>query len=95
VLVGGGTTREELISLDPPRSFGCTLCDITGPLSSLVSRVEGAWAFEPAGTGTKVTWRWTIHSRSDLTARALPVFGRLWRGYARQALEELSNLLVP
>jgi hypothetical protein len=93
-LVGGGTTREELTALDPPNSFGYTLSNITGPLSSLISRVEGEWTFEPAGTGTKVTWRWTIHPRSGLSARALPVFGLLWRGYARQALEELSNQLV-
>ena len=46
----------------------------------------------PAGTGTNVTWRWTIHPR--LTAPVLPVFGRMWKGYARQALEELSAQLV-
>jgi Polyketide cyclase / dehydrase and lipid transport len=93
-LVGGGSMREELTQLDAPRSFGYTLSNITGPLSTLVGRAEGEWTFGPVGTGTRVTWRWTIHSRSDLAARALPVFGRLWRGYARQALEELSNQLV-
>lgn len=41
-----------------------------------------------------VTRRWTIHPRSALSTPALPVFGWLWRGYARRALEELSGLLV-
>lgn len=94
VPAGGGSMREELTAVDPPRSFGYTLTDITGPMSPLVSRVDGAWVFGPAGTGTTVTWRWVIHPRSPLGPPALPVFGRLWRGYARQALEELSNYLV-
>lgn len=94
VLVGGGSMREELTRMDPPRSFGYILSDIKGPLAPLVGRVEGEWIFEPVGTGTEVTWRWTIHPRSSLAAPALPVFGRLWRGYARQSLEELSNQLV-
>jgi hypothetical protein len=29
-----------------------------------------------------------------LTAPLLPVLGRLWKGYARQALEQLSAQLV-
>jgi hypothetical protein len=95
VLTGGGSMREELTHLDPPHSFGYTLTDIKGPMSPLVSRVEGEWLVDPVGTGAKVTWRWTIHPRSALAASALPVFGRLWRGYARQSLEELSNELVP
>ncbi len=94
VLVGGGSMHERLTSFDAPRSFGYTLSDITGPLSPLVDHIEGIWSFEPMGHGTKVTWRWTIHPRSPLTAPLLPVFGRLWKGYARQSLAELARLLV-
>lgn len=94
LLTGGGSMREQLTRFDPPHSFGYTLSDITGPLSPLVSRIEGQWGFAPAGTGTDVTWRWTIYPRSALARPALPVFGRIWRGYARQALEELSRELV-
>ena len=94
VLAGGGSMREELTHIHAPHSFGYVLSDITGPMSPLVSRVDGEWLFAPAGTGTKVTWRWAIQPRSPLTAPALPVLGRLWRGYARQALEDLSGQLV-
>ena len=94
VLTGGGSMREQLTSYDPPRSFGYTLSDVKGPMAPLVARVEGLWSFEPVGTGTRVTWQWTIHPRSALSAPVLPVFGRLWLGYARQSLEELSNQLV-
>jgi hypothetical protein len=94
VLSGGGSMREQLTSYDEPRSFGYTLSEVKGPMAPLVDHVEGLWSFEPIGTGTKVTWRWTIHPRSAFSAPALPVFGRLWLGYARQSLEELSNQLV-
>lgn len=94
VLVGGGSMREQLTRFDPPHSFSYSLSDVRGPLSPLVKHVEGEWVFAPAGSGTTVTWRWTIHSRSGLTAPLLPVFGRLWKGYARQSLAELSRQLV-
>lgn len=94
MLVGGGSMREQLTAVQPPESFSYTLTEIAGPLAPLVSRVEGQWSFAPAGTGSTVTWRWTIHPRSALTAPVLPVLGRLWRGYARRSLEELSRQLV-
>ncbi len=72
--------REQLTSYDEPRSFGYTLSEVKGPMAPLVDHVEGLWSFEPVGTGTKVTWRWTIHPRSAFTAPVLPVFGRLWLG---------------
>ncbi|MCI4674810.1 SRPBCC family protein [Candidatus Mycolicibacterium alkanivorans] len=93
-LVGGGGMRETLTSVDPPRSFGYTLNDVRGAMAPLIGHVEGEWVFAPRGTGTKVTWRWTLHPKSALTAPALPVFARIWRGYARQALETLSGHLV-
>lgn len=93
-LAGGGSMRETLTDVDAPRSFGYLISGMTGPLSTLVDMVDGTWIFTPHGTGTRVTWRWAIHRKSALTAPALPVFGRIWRGYARQALESLSDYLV-
>jgi hypothetical protein len=94
MLSGGGSMREELTRLDPPRSFSYTLTDIKGPLGPLVSCVEGEWLFARKGTETEVTWRWTIHPKFQLAAPLIPVFGRLWQGYARQALDELAKQLV-
>ena len=93
-LVGGGTMRETLTSVDAPRSFGYSITGITGPMAPLIDHVEGAWIFTPHGTGTTVTWRWTLHRKSAVTAPALAVFARLWRGYARQSLEALSDYLL-
>jgi Polyketide cyclase / dehydrase and lipid transport len=94
LLAGGGSMREELTRVDAPHSFGYVLSAITGAMSPLVSHIDGEWLFAPAGTGTEVTWRWAIHPRSAVAAAALPVLGRLWRGYARRALEQLSSELV-
>jgi hypothetical protein len=94
LLTGGGSMREELTSVDPPRSFGYILTDISGPMALLVGRADGEWTFTPSGTATTVTWRWNIHPRWAPTAPLLPVLGRLWKGYARQALEQLSAQLV-
>ncbi|OBA57495.1 hypothetical protein A5647_23640 [Mycobacterium sp. 1100029.7] len=93
LLAGGGSARELLISVDPPRSFAYRLGDLTGPMALLVDHVIGEWIFAPAAGGTVITWRWDIHPRSALSALALPVFGRLWQGYARQALRRLSEML--
>jgi hypothetical protein len=94
LIAGGGSMREKLTSVDPPRSFAYTLSDVKGPLAPLVSTVEGKWSFAPAGTGTTVTWQWAIHAKSVAAAPVLPVFARMWKGYARQVLEELSVQLL-
>jgi hypothetical protein len=93
-LAGGASMREELTSVDPPRSFGYRLTQIRGPMALLVDHVVGEWIFDPAAGGTEITWRWDIHPKSALTAWALPLFGRIWKGYARQALRDLSEMLT-
>lgn len=94
LLRGGGSMAETLTSYDEPGSFSYTLSDVKGPLAPLVRGVNGQWIFEPDAGGTKVTWRWTLHPRSAVTAPLLPVFGKLWKGYAAQSLEHLSDVLA-
>jgi polyketide cyclase/dehydrase/lipid transport protein len=94
LLAGGGSTREELTGVDPPRSFSYRLSDPTGPMALLVDHVVGDWIFAPVGGGTEITWRWDIHPRSPLTSWALPLFARMWKGYARHALGDLSAMLT-
>jgi Polyketide cyclase / dehydrase and lipid transport len=89
----GGTMREQLTEVDPPQAFGYHLSDITGPMRPLVAGIDGRWEFTPIGTGTLVTWRWTLIPRS-VGAPVMPVLARMWRGYARQALELLSEQLL-
>jgi hypothetical protein len=89
----GGTMRELLIDVQPPHWFSYRLTDITGPLRPLVESVDGWWEFAPKGTGTEITWRWTLHPR-HAGAVILPLITMMWRGYARQALELLSEQLL-
>jgi hypothetical protein len=89
----GGTMRELLTEVDSPHSFSYCLSDITGPLRPLVDGIDGRWEFSPQGTGTLITWRWTLHPRG-LGARVMPLVTLMWRGYARQALERLSDHLL-
>ena len=93
-LTGGGGMRETLTRVDAPHAFGYTLTDVRGAMAPLIDHVEGLWAFSEHGTGTKVSWQWTLYPKSALTAPALPVFARIWRGYANQALGTLSNYLL-
>ena len=95
VTTDGGTMREHLVDVDAPHSFSYRLTDITGPVRLLVDSIDGRWTFVAGapGTGTVVTWRWTLHPRCA-GAVALPLVAVLWRGYARKALERLSELLT-
>ena len=91
---GPGEMREKLISVDPPRSFGYRLSEVTGPMALLVDHIIGEWIFAPAAAGTEITWRWDIRPRSAMTAWALPLLGSMWKSYARRALRDLSALLT-
>jgi hypothetical protein len=93
VTTDGGTMRELLTDVDTPHSFSYRLSDITGPLRPLVDSIDGRWEFAPKGTGTLITWRWTLHPRG-MGARVMPLITVMWRGYARQALELLSEQLL-
>jgi Polyketide cyclase / dehydrase and lipid transport len=91
---GAGSMREELTSVDPPRSFGYAITGITGPLGLLVGSAEGEWTFTPSGSAATVTWHWNIHAASAITAPLLPLVAALWKGYARRSLAALSAELT-
>jgi hypothetical protein len=94
VPAGGGSMRETLTAVNAPQSFGYVITEIAGPMALLVSQVDGLWTFHAQGAGTRVSWRWTLHPSSTFTTPLVRVLGWLWDGYARQALESLSDYLV-
>ena len=93
VTTDGGTIRELLTEVDAPHSFSYLLSDISGPMRPLVDTIDGRWEFATQGTGTLITWRWTLHPKG-LGAYVMPLIALMWRGYARQALELLSEQLL-
>jgi len=89
-----GSIRETVVSVDQPHAWVYRITDFKGPLAALLDRIEAEFRFRPAGTGTRITWRYNMFPRSRVAASALPAFAWFWRGYARQMLEELSSWLV-
>ena len=100
-LRGAGTMREVLREVAAPvddqsgGSFAYELGELTGPLGVLADRIYGSWKVEPVGSGSRVTWRWTVSPQSSPAEAVLPALGPMWRGYARRALGELEILLLP
>jgi hypothetical protein len=88
-----GTMRELLTDVDAPHSFSYQLSDITGPMRPLVESIDGRWEFTSKGTGTLITWRWTLHPQG-VGAPLMPLIIRMWHSYAKQSLERLSELLL-
>jgi hypothetical protein len=93
-LADGGSMREELTRVDRPNAFGYTITNVTGPMKPLVSQVHGLWSFESDGSGTRITWQWTIFPKSRLVAPIMPIFARLWRKYADRSFDEIAALLA-
>jgi hypothetical protein len=89
----GGTMREVLTDVDTPHSFSYQLSGITGPMRPLVDSIDGRWEFAHKGTGTLITWRWTLHPRR-VGAPFMPLIIKMWLSYAKQSLEQLSELLL-
>lgn len=94
VLGDGGTILETLTEVERPDTFAYRLTDITGPMKPLATSIDGRFRFEHAGTGVRVTWSWAVHPRGRLGLAAMPLFARMWRPYARTALERLEDVLV-
>src|SRR5271155_2591182 len=93
VTTDGGAMRELLTEVDVPHSFSYRLSEISGPMRPLVEGIDGRWEFATQGTGTLITWRWTLHPKGLGTGVLRPITW-MWRGYARQALELLSEQLL-
>jgi hypothetical protein len=89
-----GSVRERLTVVERPHRFGYTLSDVVGPMKMLIAEVEGLWSFEPDGTGTRITWSWTVHPANAGGRLAMPLFARLWQGYARRSLTHLETLVI-
>lgn len=94
VLADGGTMQETLTRIDRPDAFGYTIGAITGPMRPLVGSASGLWSFAPAGTGTRITWSWSVEPANAVGAAFMPVFSKLWQGFARQGMEQLEAVLI-
>jgi hypothetical protein len=92
-LSDGATMLETLTLLDRPHRFGYTISNVTGMLKPLVAGAAGTWAFDPAGTGVRITWAWDV-TPTKFGRVAMPLFARLWAGSARQAMDQIEKILI-
>ena len=92
-LADGGSLRETLTSVDRPHGFSYLLDDLHGRLRPFVRTVEGAWSVDAEGTGSRVTWAWTLYPTGSPARLTLNVIGRMWKGYAERSLEQLEVIL--
>jgi hypothetical protein len=53
----------------------------------------GRWGFDAAGSGTRITWSWTMYPRVALLRPLLPPFARIWRGFARRGFDQIAQAL--
>src|SRR3954449_7060372 len=89
VLADPGTMHERLTVVERPHRFGYTVSGITGPMKFLASSFDGLWTFVPDGDGTRITWAWELRPTAA-GSLVMPLFSRLWHGYARQSLAHLE-----
>ncbi|MCG9915230.1 MAG: SRPBCC family protein [Phenylobacterium sp.] len=102
-LADGSVVTEEILASDPTHGaapsggqarFAYRVEGFSGPLATLTGEAFGEWAFEETAPGrTQITWRYTFVPRSALMAAPLSALIALfWRGYMRQAIENVRRL---
>jgi hypothetical protein len=91
VTADGGSMREEMLSIDRPNRFSNRLTVLAGPFKPVVTTLEESWIFREVAGATEATWEWNLYPRFAAAGLLLPVIGRVWRGYARGVLEQLSE----
>jgi len=89
----GGNMLETLTVIDQPNRFGYSIGNVKGMLKLLVVAASGTWSFEADGAGTRVTWSWEVTPTKVIGRVAMPVFARLWSGFAGQGMEEIGKAL--
>ena len=94
MLTDGGSLRETLTSVDRPHGYAYVLDDLARQAPAVRGSIEGAWSVTPHGTGAQIGWAWTLHPAAPPARLTMNVIGRMWKGYADRALEELETILM-
>jgi len=79
-MTDGSSAMETLTAYDENDGLAYRIDDFKGPMKFLVSHTHGEWRFTPASDKkTHVSWTFTFHPRSALTAPVVRFIAqRLW-----------------
>ena len=86
----GGKTLETLVLADRPDDYRYRITDVRGLNKPLISSIDGRFTFVPEGSGTRVTWSWTLHPTA-LGRPAMPLLGVFWRRWAAGMFVRLGD----
>jgi hypothetical protein len=81
VTTDGGRTLETLVVADRGADYRYRITDVRGLMKPLVSTIDGRFTFVPEGSGTRVTWSWTLHPTA-LGRPGMPLMAFFWRRWA-------------
>ena len=92
----GSRLAESITAFDPPRHHAYTLTGLRPPFSWLVGAGHADWRFEPAGTGTRITWRYRWALTSPLAwPLAAPLLRLAMRGAMARCLAAMAADFTP
>jgi len=94
VLSDGTSTREEILTSDPPKSIHYRITDLTNIFRYLVHEGKADFSFTELTTGeTQVDWQYAFIGHNSIAALILkPLVSFFWRGYMQSALTKVKQL---
>lgn len=82
VLADGSTNLETLVAADRPGDYRYRISEISGPLKAMIAGIDGQFSIVPEGSGSRVTWSWSLMPTNAVSRLFIPVLGVFWRQYA-------------
>jgi hypothetical protein len=91
----GSSHVEEIIEWQPCHSLRLQMKEFSPPLSRLATEFEESWAFERAGSATRVTRSFELHPKSAIARPALWLISLLLRRAIARHLRQMRDLGQP
>jgi Polyketide cyclase / dehydrase and lipid transport len=91
----GSSHVEQVVEWRPDRSLRLRMKEFSSPLSRLATEFVESWAFERAGTATRVTRSFELHPKSAVTRPALWLISLLLRRAIARHLGQMRDLGQP
>ena len=91
----GSSHVEEVVEWQPENSLRLRMTEFSAPLSRLATEFVESWAFERAGTATRVTRSFEMHPKSAVARPALWLISLLLRRAIARHLRQMRDLGQP